>query len=87
MEESALVNKAEKYLKKISNDPIILDDIEDFENLEWKNFKGEQWKNEINVSAFIDENYKEYTGDDSFLKGKTDKTKNIKYFIFLTPLL
>ncbi|MBQ9795389.1 MAG: formate C-acetyltransferase [Clostridia bacterium] len=45
--------------------------------LEWKNFKGETWKNEINVSAFIDDNYKEYTGDDSFLAGKTDKTKKV----------
>lgn len=47
------------------------------EILEWKNFKGETWKSEINVSAFIDDNYKEYTGDDSFLKGKTDKTKKV----------
>ena len=39
MEESALVNKAEKYLKKISNDPIILDDIEDFENFKSLYFK------------------------------------------------
>ncbi len=47
------------------------------EILEWKNFKGETWKQEINVSAFIDDNYKEYTGDDSFLKGKTEKTKKV----------
>ena len=45
--------------------------------LEWKNFKGEAWKNEINVSAFIDDNYTEYTGDDSFLVGTTDKTKKV----------
>lgn len=32
MEESALVAKAEKYLKEISNDSISLDNIEDFEN-------------------------------------------------------
>ena len=24
----------------------------------WKNFKGEAWKNEINVADFIKENYK-----------------------------
>ena len=47
------------------------------ENIEWKNFKGETWKNEINVSAFIDDNFKEYTGDDSFLTGKTEKTKKV----------
>ncbi|WP_400216813.1 DUF530 domain-containing protein [Methanobrevibacter smithii] len=32
MEESALVAKAEKYLKEISNDSISLDNIEEFEN-------------------------------------------------------
>ena len=47
------------------------------EILEWKNFKGETWKNEINVSAFIDDNYTEYTGDDKFLVGTTAKTKKV----------
>ena len=32
MDESALVAKAEKYLKEISNDNISLDNIEEFEN-------------------------------------------------------
>ena len=31
MEESALVVKAEKYLKKISKDEVTLDNIDDFE--------------------------------------------------------
>ncbi len=44
---------------------------------QWKNFKGETWKKEINVSAFIDDNYTEYTGDDKFLVGTTDKTKKV----------
>lgn len=43
----------------------------------WKGFKGEVWKNEINVSDFIDNNYKEYRGDDSFLVGKSKKTSKI----------
>ncbi len=43
----------------------------------WNGFKGEKWKNEINVSDFISENYTEYTGDDSFLEGITDKTDKI----------
>jgi len=47
------------------------------ENLEWKNFKGETWKKEINVSAFIDDNFTEYTGDDSFLQGKSKKTNSV----------
>ena len=47
------------------------------EIIEWKNFKGEAWKKEINVSAFIDDNYTEYTGDDSFLKSTSNKTKKV----------
>ena len=43
----------------------------------WKNFKGEKWKNEINVSNFIKSNYKPYTGDESFLAPPTDKTKRV----------
>ena len=43
----------------------------------WKGFKGEVWKEEINVSAFIDANFKEYRGDDSFLAGISKKTKKV----------
>ncbi len=45
--------------------------------LAWKGFKGETWKNEINVSNFIECNYTEYKGDDSFLVEKTKKTKKV----------
>ena len=41
---------------------------------EWEGFVGENWKNSIDVSAFIDQNYTEYLGDDSFLAPKTQKT-------------
>ena len=34
-------------------------------------------KNEINVFEFIKKNYKEYTGDDSFLVNPTEKTKKL----------
>ena len=44
---------------------------------EWNGFSGEEWKESIDVSAFIDKNYTEYTGDDSFLAEKTDKTKKV----------
>ena len=40
----------------------------------WRNFKGEQWKNEVNVREFIQDNYTEYIGDDSFLEGPTEDT-------------
>ena len=43
----------------------------------WKGFKGETWQKEINVSDFIDNNYKEYKGDDSFLQGKSKKTTKV----------
>ena len=43
----------------------------------WKNFKGENWKNNIDVEDFILNNYKEYLGDDSFLEDISDKTKVI----------
>ena len=39
-----------------------------------KGFKGYIWRNNIDVENFIVENYKEYTGDDSFLTNPTDKT-------------
>ncbi len=47
-----------------------------FEN-EWRKFQGTSWKESINVANFIEENYKEYVGDDSFLEGATDKTKKV----------
>lgn len=39
MQESVLVNKAESYLKEISEDSIVIDDIEDFENFRNLYFK------------------------------------------------
>lgn len=45
------------------------------EHASWNGFKGEMWKNEINVRDFIQANYKEYTGDGSFLEKKgTERT-------------
>ena len=40
----------------------------------WRGFKGETWKNEINVEDFIVNNYTLYEGDDSFLAPISDKT-------------
>jgi formate C-acetyltransferase len=44
---------------------------------EWKDFKKGQWCDEINVRDFIKNNYKSYTGDESFLTVPTEKTKRI----------
>lgn len=40
----------------------------------WAEFKKGLWQNEINVADFIQKNYKEYKGDDSFLMPKSKKT-------------
>ena len=46
-------------------------------NEAWRLFKGNKWKEEINVSAFIEDNYTVYLGDDSFLTFASSKTKNV----------
>ena len=43
----------------------------------WNGFVGGAWQDEINVRDFIQNNYKEYTGDDSFLAGATERTKSL----------
>ncbi len=40
----------------------------------WNGFKKGVWQDEINVRDFIQQNYKEYTGDDSFLAEATSRT-------------
>ena len=35
----------------------------------WEQFKGEKWKEEINVSDFLINNYTAYTGNEEFLEG------------------
>lgn len=43
----------------------------------WKGFKEGLWNNKIDVSNFIDLNYNPYLGDEAFLSGPTNKTKNV----------
>ena len=40
----------------------------------WSGFKKGIWREEINVRDFIQQNYKEYKGDDSFLAKPTERT-------------
>lgn len=47
------------------------------ENIEWENFNKGKWCDEINVRDFIQNNYTEYTGDDTFLMSATEKTKKL----------
>ena len=44
---------------------------------EWNTFKSGDWKHEINVRDFIQNNYIPYVGDSSFLTTTTDKTKKL----------
>ena len=44
---------------------------------EWNGFTGGHWVDDINVRDFIQRNYTEYTGDDSFLAGPTDATNTL----------
>ncbi len=43
----------------------------------WDGFTGGKWQEEINVRDFIQKNYREYTGDDSFLSSATKRTKEL----------
>ena len=43
----------------------------------WESFKGSKWKKEVNVRDFINQNYKEYRGDGSFLEGPTKATSKL----------
>jgi len=40
----------------------------------WRGFKGEAWKNQINLRDFIQQNYTPYGGDSSFLTPPTART-------------
>ena len=44
------------------------------EHINWNGFNKGVWQDEINVRDFIQQNYKEYKGDDSFLAGATPRT-------------
>ena len=44
---------------------------------EWLGFKKGKWSKEINVRDFIQKNYTPYEGDDSFLAGPTERTKEL----------
>ena len=51
------------------------------EHNNWYSFTEGQWKNEINVRNFIQQNYTEYLGDKSFLSKPTTRTLNILHNI------
>ena len=44
---------------------------------EWRTFTGGIWEKEINVRDFIQKNYTPYDGDETFLAGPTQNTKDL----------
>ncbi len=44
---------------------------------QWRNFKEGNWTQSIDVSEFIQKNYKQYDEDESFLQQPTEKTKRV----------
>jgi formate C-acetyltransferase len=43
----------------------------------WREFKGEAWRNRIDVAEFIRENYQPYYGEAAFLAGPTERTQRV----------
>ena len=44
---------------------------------QWQGFSGRKWKEGVDVRDFIQNNYKPYDGDESFLAGPTDATDKL----------
>ena len=44
---------------------------------EWRGFKGSHWTDDVNVRAFIQDNYTPYDGDEEFLEGPTEATDKL----------
>ena len=44
---------------------------------QWEGFNPGSWQEKIDVRNFIQKNYKEYTGDSSFLAGTTERTDKV----------
>lgn len=47
----------------------------------WDGFKGTNWRDKASVTRFVQENYKPYDGDESFLAGPTERTLKVKKII------
>ena len=44
---------------------------------QWQGFKGSKWQDEVDIRDFIQNNYKPYNGDESFLEGPTESTNTL----------
>ena len=43
----------------------------------WRGFTGTHWRTDVNVRDFIQNNYTQYDGDESFLEGPTKATDTL----------
>ena len=43
----------------------------------WRGFEGGAWKKCVDIRGFIQENYTPYTGDEAFLSGATERTRQL----------
>ena len=50
-------------------------EMKEFE--QWQGFSGRKWKEGVDVRDFIQNNYKPYDGDESFLAGPTEATDKL----------
>ena len=57
------------------------------ERKEREGFNGRIWKEEVNVRDFIQNNYKPYDGDESFLAGPTEATDKLWGLVSFFPPL
>ena len=55
---------------------IVENNVEKF-NTAWEGFKGGRWESEVDTRGFIQANYTEYRGDDSFLEGIAPSTDQL----------
>ena len=55
---------------------IVKNNVEKF-NTAWESFKGGRWESEVDTRGFIQANYTEYRGDDSFLEGIAPSTDQL----------
>ena len=44
---------------------------------QWQGFKGSKWQDEVDVRDFIQNNYKPYSGDESFFEGPKESTNTL----------
>ena len=53
----------------------------------WDGFQAGKWNKEVNLRDFIQLNYTPYDGDDSFLAGPTQNTKDLWAQVTITFVL